>query len=166
MEGKGPRVGGQTDGRGPENTNTLLTTGKRKWNNVEAVDQSYSVKKVFHMGVLRNFSKLIGKYVCRVSFLIKLLAWAFNFIKIETLAQLFSCEFCEIIKKPFFIEHCQWLILAMNTSGKYLSQIFMITIKSNTSNTEKLKSLTRHQQLKIIQKLWGFSQKPFFKIIL
>ena len=28
-----------------------------------------------------------------------------NFIKKETLAQLFSCEFCEISKDTFFTEH-------------------------------------------------------------
>ena len=29
-------------------------------------------------------------------------AWACNFIKGETLAQVFSCEFCEISKNTFF----------------------------------------------------------------
>ena len=29
----------------------------------------------------------------------------FNFIKKETLAQMFSCEFCEISKNIFFTEH-------------------------------------------------------------
>ena len=43
-----------------------------------------------------------GENICaRVSFLIK----ACNFIKKETLAQVFSCEFCEISKKAFFTEH-------------------------------------------------------------
>ena len=28
-----------------------------------------------------------------------------NFIKKETLAQVFSCEFCEIFKNTFFTEH-------------------------------------------------------------
>ena len=32
---------------------------------------------------------------------------ACNFIKKETLAQAFSCEFCEISKNTFFIEHLQ-----------------------------------------------------------
>ena len=48
----------------------------------------------------------------RVSDLIKLQAWpketlaqACNFIKLETLAQVFSCEFCEISKDTFFTEH-------------------------------------------------------------
>ena len=35
-----------------------------------------------------------------------------NFIKKETLAQVFAWEFCEIFKNTFFIEHLQWLLLA------------------------------------------------------
>ena len=35
----------------------------------------------------------------------ELLSQAFNFIKKETLAQVFSCEFCEIFKNTFFTEH-------------------------------------------------------------
>ena len=41
--------------------------------------------------VLKNFAKLAGKHLCQI-----LLAW--KFIKKETLAQVFSCEFCEISK--------------------------------------------------------------------
>ena len=37
----------------------------------------------------------------KVSFLIKLQAETCNFIKKETLAQVFPCEFCEISKKTF-----------------------------------------------------------------
>ena len=40
-------------------------------------------------GILRNFAK----------------SEACNFIKKETLAQVFSCEFCEISKNIFFTEH-------------------------------------------------------------
>ena len=47
----------------------------------------------------------------RVSFLIKLLPEACNFIKNETLAQVFSCEFCVISNNTFFIEHLRWLLL-------------------------------------------------------
>ena len=45
-------------------------------------------------GVLKNYAKFTGKH----------LAWpeAWNFIKKETLAQVFSCEFCEIFKNAFF----------------------------------------------------------------
>ena len=38
----------------------------------------------------------------RDSFLIKLDAW--NFIKKESLAQVYSCEFCKISKNTFFTE--------------------------------------------------------------
>ena len=38
-------------------------------------------------------------------------ASACNFIKKETLRQVFSCEFWEIFKNTFFIEHFQWLLL-------------------------------------------------------
>ena len=65
-------------------------------------------------GVLRNFATFTRKHLCQVSFLIKLQssarilfliklqASACNFIKKETLALVFSCEFCEIFKNTFF----------------------------------------------------------------
>ena len=59
-----------------------------------------SVKKVF-----LEISENSQENTCaRVSFLIKLQASAsaINFIKKETLAQVFSCEFCEIPKNTFF----------------------------------------------------------------
>ena len=37
--------------------------------------------------------------------------YACNFIKKETLAQVFSCEIREIYKNTFFIEHLWWLLL-------------------------------------------------------
>ena len=56
--------------------------------------------------VLRNFAKFTGKYL-RQSLLIKLQASGLPFlIKLqasgtETLAQVFSCKFCEISKNTF-----------------------------------------------------------------
>ena len=38
-------------------------------------------------------------------------------MKKETLAQAFSCEFCEISKNTFFTEHVRWLILTLVDSG-------------------------------------------------
>ena len=48
----------------------------------------YTIKK----GALKNFAKFTGKEAC-------------NFIKKETLGQVFSCEFCEILKNTIFTEH-------------------------------------------------------------
>ena len=48
-------------------------------------------------GALINFTKLTGKHLCQSLFFNKV-AEACNFIKKETLAQVFSCESCEISK--------------------------------------------------------------------
>ena len=50
----------------------------------------------------------------RVSFLIKLQApEACNFIKKETLARVFSSQFCEIFRNPFLTEHLRDTASAM-----------------------------------------------------
>ena len=51
-------------------------------------------------GILRNFAKFTGKHLCQSVFFNKT-AEASNFIQKETLAQLFSCEICEISKNTF-----------------------------------------------------------------
>ena len=68
-------------------------------------DLRYSMKK----GVLQNFVKFTGKHLSRSLFLNKVADS--NFIKNETLTQVFSCEFCEIFKSIFFIERLRWLFL-------------------------------------------------------
>ena len=60
-------------------------------------------------GVFKNFIKFTGNACVRVSFLLN------NFIKKETLAQVFSCEFYEISKCTFFTEH-----LRATASGKLI----------------------------------------------
>ena len=60
-------------------------------------------------GVLRNFAKFTGKHLCLSLFFNKVAGLrpgtAYNFIKKETLAQVFSYEFCEISKNTIFTEH-------------------------------------------------------------
>ena len=59
-------------------------------------------------GVHRNFTKFIGEYLCQSLFFNKvagLRPQACNFIKKETMAQVFSCESWEISKNTFFTEH-------------------------------------------------------------
>ena len=43
--------------------------------------------------------------------MLKILPQIRNFIKKETLAQVFSCEFCEIFQNIFFTEHLRRLLL-------------------------------------------------------
>ena len=63
----------------------------------------------------------------RVYFLINMQLRPATLLKKETLAQLFSCEFCEISKTTFFIEHLQetaFVILFFN-KFQYLFLAFL-----------------------------------------
>ena len=70
----------------------MTTTGLRR-----SSHQRWSVKK----SVIRNFTKFTGKHLRQSLFFNK----KNNFFKKETLTQVFSCEFCEISKNTFSIEH-------------------------------------------------------------
>ena len=73
----------------------------------EADRRRCSVKKVF-----LNISQNSQENSCaRVSFLIKFQVQTCNFIKNETLTQLFFYEFCEILKNSFFMEYLRYLRL-------------------------------------------------------
>ena len=65
----------------------------------------YSRPEVFcKKGVLGNFAKFIGKHLCQNLFFNKVAGLRpepCNFVKKETLAQVFSCEFCEISRNTF-----------------------------------------------------------------
>ena len=52
-------------------------------------------------GVLRNFTKFTGKHLCHSLFFNKVAGSACNFIKKETLAQVFFCEFSKISSNIF-----------------------------------------------------------------
>ena len=67
----------------------------------EAATGSVLSKKVFFK-ISQNSQENTGT---RVAFSIKLQAEACNFIKKEALAQMFSCEFCEIFKSTVFTEN-------------------------------------------------------------
>ena len=67
----------------------------------EVVVQRCSVKKVF-LEIPQNSQE---NTCARVFFFNKVADQACNFIKKETLAQVISCEFCEISKNTFFTEH-------------------------------------------------------------
>ena len=59
-------------------------------------------------------------------FLIKLQASACNFIKKETLAQVFSCEFCEIYKNTFITEQLRVTTSVNMASENLISPSFLI----------------------------------------
>ena len=92
------------------------------WTQNRSTHRRCSVRK----SVLRNFAKFTGKHLCQILFLNKVatgkhlcqsplfntVPWAYNFIKTETLTQLFSFEFYKISKSTFFTEPSGWLLLS------------------------------------------------------
>ena len=66
--------------------------------------QKQSLEVFCKKDVLKNFAKSTGKHLCQ-SLFFKKVAGLSNFIKKETLAQVFSCKFCENFKNIFCTEH-------------------------------------------------------------
>ena len=83
---------------------------------------SCSAPEVFRRkGVLKNFSKFAGKHLFQSLFLIKFHAEACNFIKKETLAQVFSCDFCKIFKNIFYYKITPVVALFRKPPGTFFS---------------------------------------------
>ena len=76
--------------------------------NMEAATGGVLYKKVF----LENLQNSQENICATVSFLIKLQASASacNFVKKETLAPVFSCEFCKTLRTPFS-QNTSWRLL-------------------------------------------------------
>ena len=55
--------------------------------------------------LFRNFTKFTGKHLCQSSFFNKVAGLKPATLLKKRLAQVFSCEFCEISKGTFFTEH-------------------------------------------------------------
>ena len=110
--------------------------------------------------VLKNFAKFTGKPLCQSLVLTKLQAC--NFIKKETLTQMFSREFCEIFKNTFVTEqpqttascklanHCSHveLTLLKNVGGLFLD----ITSLQFNSHLQYL-IITMETQFMTVQKM-------------
>ena len=76
------------------------------------------------IGVLKNFPKFTGNHLRQSLFFNKVArAYACNFIKKETVAQLFSCEFCETFKSIFLTEHLWWLLWSIHLRN-WFSDVF------------------------------------------
>ena len=75
-------------------------------------------------GVLGNFTKLTEKHLCQSLFLIKLQAWHATLLKrrLSALAQVFSCEFCEISKNTFSYRAPLVSVSALYFSSSEVSQ--------------------------------------------
>ena len=62
-------------------------------------------------GVLRNFAKFAGKFLCQSFFLIKLQARPATLLKKKLWHRCFPVNFAKFLRKSFFTEHLRWLLL-------------------------------------------------------
>ena len=89
--------------------------------------------------VLRNFTKFTGKHLCQSLFIFS--PKTCNYIKKETLAQVFTFEICEISKNTFITEHLWWLLLKYQRMLKHwrsLSKLFTIVQNLYPSEDKKI----------------------------
>ena len=66
-------------------------------------------------GVLKNFAKFTGNHLCQSLFFNKVEGLRTATLLKKTLAEVFSYEFCEILKNTCFTEHLRWLLLIFFT---------------------------------------------------
>ena len=65
----------------------------------------------FKVGSLKNFAIFTGKHLCWSLFLIKLQAWACNFVKKRLQRRCFPENIATSFTTTFLIEHLWWLLL-------------------------------------------------------
>ena len=66
-----------------------------------------------------NFAKFTGKHLCQSLFFNKVAGLGPATLLKKVLAQVFSCEFCEIFKNTFFTEHVRATAPMMCSIIKY-----------------------------------------------
>ena len=76
-----------------------------------------SVKK----GVLKNFAKLTGKHLSRVSFLIKLLGAPATLLKKRLWHRCFPVNFANFLRTSLLTEHLGWLLLTFQSESTLYS---------------------------------------------
>ena len=70
-----------------------------------AIDITSHQRRSIKNGVLRNFAKFTRKHLCQSFFFNKVAQLRPATLLKKRLTHAFSCEFCEISKNAFFIEH-------------------------------------------------------------
>ena len=86
-----------------------------------------------------------------------------NFIKKETLAQVFSCEFCEISINTFFIEQLRWMLLSF-ASQKYDKMILFLAKNATFTNYTKNSTMWTFPKI-FFRKIFFSAKKGFRRIV-
>ena len=81
-------------------------------------------------GVLINFTKFTGKHLCQCLVLNKVARHRpATLLKKETLAKMFSCEFCvKFLRTLFYIEHLWWLLLKVEDQIIFFTKHLLVNV--------------------------------------
>ena len=106
----------------------------------ESIFTKSSHRRWFYKKMFLNISQISQENTCAKASYLRKLPEACNFIKKETLAQVFSCEFCEIFKNTFFTERLQVtdsdirmqvvVIYNLNLSSRFVAINFTFSLLS------------------------------------
>ena len=110
-------------------------------------------KMSFKIGVLNYYVIPTGKHLSWSLFLIKLQPLNLQLYYKETPTQVFPCEYCKILRAPFFIEHLKWLLLKKHFL--LLNVLISISFQSRSvvRNSNKKITFNVQKNKKILQKL-------------
>ena len=118
------------------------------------IDRGSHWRRSARQGVLRNFAKLTGKHLCQSLLFNKVAGLkACNFIKKETLSQVFSCEFCKISTNIFFYRRPPVAVFVYN-----------ITNATEQKHQEKQEKLT--MEINFATCTWKYLNQSLFLITL
>ena len=105
-------------------------------NSFSVNQQKQPLKVPYKKGVLRNFVKFTRKHLCQRRFFNKVEGVKLS-VKKDALAQVFSCEFCEISKNNFSTEHVQTNISLLTLILRYFLLFNFTLILHYVSNIPK-----------------------------
>ena len=94
---------------------------------------------VYKKDVLKTFVKFTGKHLCRSLLFNK---DASNFIKKETPTLVFSCEFYENFKNPFFTEHLRTIASETHAKSRAI-RAFLIKLQASENVNTWFSTLSR-----------------------
>ena len=117
----------------------------------------------FHQFCFRNYKNV---YISHLYFINQ--TEAYKFIKKETLAQVFSCEFCGVFKNSFFTEQLQATASAFSINPHFILKwkiwlAFYISWTWNFTYTMSIKNIRYLFQKHITWDFWIFLVNVKFK---
>ena len=129
---------------------------RRRWisDKYDVKDRSSHRRCSVRKGVVRNFAKFTGKHPCQSLFFNEVAGLARNFIKKETLEQMFSCEFCKFVRTVFLqntFGGCLWKDENVVCLTHFMPRIFFYTSRKHrkTSSSGVFRGYSRDQWRKM-----------------